>query len=100
MTSAANTIASRAPIGLVCPSCGNDGTRGVIRFVASPHSSAKILCLRRDVIELASPVARSNDNTDFPYLLCCATRRSSGPPCGHVWGLPDGVRGIAWRMGP
>ncbi|MBZ0121638.1 MAG: hypothetical protein K8H88_31870 [Sandaracinaceae bacterium] len=89
------------PVELRCPSCRNDGTRGVIRFLADVTSWAEVLGLRRgDVLELAGPLALSmRDHHARPRLECWAVRPApDNRVCGHRWDLPAGVRGIAWRV--
>jgi hypothetical protein len=98
-----HTNARRAPDAPVlrCPSCGNDGTLGVFRYLVDIVSWAEVIALRHgDVLELAGPLARTmHDKPARPRLECWAFRP---PPdnrfCGHRWDLPADVRGIAWRL--
>lgn len=89
-----------APV-LHCPSCGNDGTRGVFRYMVDVVSWAEVIALRRgDVIELAGALAPTmNDKVERPRLECHAIRPAPDNRfCGHRWTLPESIRGIAWRV--
>lgn len=87
----------RVPIGITCPACGNDGSRGAIRFVASATSSAEIVAFRRDVLELVAAVGRSGDAT-FPYLRCKAPVEGVARECDRAFPVPTSLVGIAWRF--
>lgn len=84
-----------------CPACGNDGRRGAIRYLVDVASWAEVIALRRgDVLELAGPLAPTmQDAPARPRLECWAVRPApDNRVCAHRWELPDGVRGIAWRV--
>lgn len=102
MTTATNgATAQQTPPELRCPRCGNDGTKGVIRYLVYVTSWAEVLGLRRgDVLELAGPLAPTmQDQPARPRLECWAVRPApDNRVCGHRWELPAGVRGIAWRV--
>lgn len=86
---------------LRCPNCGNDGTRGVFRYLVDVVSWAEVIALRRgDVLELAGPLAPTmNDKAERPRLECHAIRPApDNRYCGHRFALPTNITGIAWRV--
>jgi len=101
MTTAPNTSASSDAPTLRCPNCGNDGRRGVFRYLVDVVSWAEVIALRRgDVLELAGPLAPTmNDKAERPRLECHAIRPApDNRYCGHRFPLPESITGIAWRV--
>lgn len=83
---------------LCCPTCGNRGDRGAIRYVVDGATRAAIVSLRNGVLELAGPAASSRRG-ERPALECWAIRSTSAQRlCLARWELPAFVVGVAWRV--
>lgn len=89
-------------VDLRCPACGNDGREGPIHYVVNSDRSAEVVALRRgNVLELVGPVAPSTREGPGSARLECRAAGPDGPDgriCGHRFPLPEGVRGIVWRI--
>lgn len=94
------TEAIDAPL-IRCPSCGNVGDRGAIRYLVDVVSWAEVLRERGGVLELAGPLRPTmQDAPARPRLECWAIRPSpDNRLCGHRWELPSEIRGLVWRVG-
>lgn len=86
---------------LRCPSCGNGGERGVIRYLADVISWAEVLRESNGVLEVAGPLRPTmQDAPARPRLECWALRPApDNRLCGHRWDLPSDIRGLVWRVG-
>jgi hypothetical protein len=85
---------------LRCPSCGNDSSRGVVRYLVDVPSWADALRVRAGVLEVRGPLAPvMGAKSSRPRLECHALRPApDNRYCGHQWELPESIRGIAWRV--
>jgi hypothetical protein len=83
---------------LRCPACGNDGERGEVRYLVDGSSRTAVVALCAGVIELAGPTPSSARGAR-PRLECWALRSTNGQTvCRRQWDLPEGIRGITWRV--
>lgn len=86
-------------VELRCPACGNDGSRGTIRYLVQAVQWAEVVALTRgDVLELAGPLTRSMRDEPARARLECRAVDEKDHVCGRRFELPAGVRGIAWRV--
>jgi hypothetical protein len=74
-----------------CPRCGNDGSRGAIRYLVDIVCCAEVIRLGDGaVLELAGPLRESvRDPHVRPRFECV---------CGHRWPVPDGIVHVTWEM--
>jgi hypothetical protein len=96
------TATEEAPVPIIrCPSCGNAGDRGVIRYIVDVTSWAEVLRERGGVLELAGPLRPTmQDAPARPRLECWALRPApDNRLCCHRWELPPEIRGLVWRVG-
>lgn len=100
MTALTDVIGTdESALELRCPACGNDGSRGTIRYLVQVVQWAEVVALRRgDVLELAGPLTRSMRDEPARARLECWAVDEKERVCGRRFELPAGLRGIAWRV--
>lgn len=74
-----------------CPKCGNDGSRGAIRYLVDVVCRADVIRVGDGaVLELAGPLRESvRDPHMRPRFECT---------CGHRWPVPDGISRVTWEV--
>lgn len=77
-------------IAVRCAKCGNDGSRGRIRYLVDVVCRAEVIRLGEGaVLELAGPLRESvRDPHMRPRFECV---------CGHRWPVPDGISRVTWE---
>lgn len=85
---------------LTCPSCGNDGTHGAIRYLVDVVSFAEVIALDEGVLRLAGPLSPTmQDPHARPRFECWAVGPSpANRVCGRRWPVPDGIVRVAWQV--
>jgi hypothetical protein len=83
---------------LRCPTCGNAGDQGEIRYLVDGTARTAVLALAAGVLELAGPSPSSRRGAR-PRLECWALRSTNSQSvCRRQWDLPSGIIGITWRV--
>ena len=85
-------IAPHEHIGaLRCPKCGNDGTKGVLRYVETIECYRKVLGAKDGVLQVDGcyQTGEGYDTGRDPTLECHGVH--AGRWCGHTWPVPPWI---------
>jgi hypothetical protein len=83
-----------------CPTCGNDGEAGAIRYVVDDQVASIVLIPCYEGVLVLDRPAPSSTRNERPTLECRAVLRRHGPVCATRWPLPTAVTAITWRVAP